>query len=715
MKQADSRQKYYLTALLIAIITALVFIPLLKNSFILWDDDEYIIENLHIRHLDWLLVKWAFTGFVQGNWHPLTNLSHALDFALWGQNPFGHHLSSLIIHSVNTLLVVLLVVKIFEQRKVLADGGIIVAAAVTGILFGIHPLHVESVAWAAERKDLLCGLFYLLALISYINSAGREQALSSGSTLFKKELLTPLSFFILALLSKPMAVSLPLVLLILDRYLFRRIDSSKSFVKAVLEKLPFILAALCVSIATVSGQLSGILTTPQEFIPLYARMLVAIRGFWGYLEKIILPFGLTPIYPYPKAAEITIMSLQYILPAAATAIIFMALVRNFRRPGWCQSLWLYYLVTLLPVIGIIQVGHQFMADRYSYLPAIAPFLAVGIGSAWLRERCSGSRLKWMTVTTVALVLFSGLVYLTIRQITFWRDSTTFWSHVIEREPHRIPFAYINRGLAYWEKGEYGKALVDLNRAVELEPTDFKAYNNRGLVLTDAGQPDKAIADFDRAIALFSNDPSAYYNRGNAYRKLGESDLAVADFSIAISMNPDDMKARNNRGLVFQERGDLERALAEYNDALALRPEDWMTLNNRGLLLSAMGESDRALDDFNCALRHNSDESSIYINRGLAFSAKNLDSEALSDFDQAIRLKPDDSRAYNNRALIHAKQGEFTAALLDFNRALELVPFNASVHLNRGIILLKTGAEPLARKDFEQACALGEKRGCGFLK
>lgn len=715
MKQADWQQKYYLTALASAIVTALVFIPLLKNSFILWDDDEYIINNPHIRHLDWNLVQWAFTGFVQGNWHPLTNLSHAMDFALWGQNPFGHHLASLIIHSVNTFLVVLLVVKIFEQRKAIADGGIIVAAAVTGILFGIHPLHVESVAWAAERKDLLCGLFYLLALISYINAAGRHQALSSGSTLFKKELLPSFAFFILALLSKPMAVSLPLVLLILDRYLFRRIDSSKSLVRAVLEKLPFILAALSISIATVSGQLSGVLTTPQEFVPLHSRMLVAVKGFWGYLEKIILPFGLTPIYPYPKAAEITIISWQYILPAVATVIIVTILVKNFRRPGWWQSLWLYYLVTLLPVIGIIQVGHQFMADRYSYLPAIAPFLAIGVAAAWVRQRYTGTGAKRLTVAAVALVLFSGLVFLTIRQMSLWRDSITFWSHIIEREPQMIPFAYSNRGLAYWANGEYGKALVDLNRAVELEPTDFKAYNSRGLVLIDAGQPDKAIADFDRAIALFANDPSAYYNRGNAYRKLGESDRALADFSVAIAMNPDDMKARNNRGLVLQERGDFEGALAEYNDAMALRPDDWMSLNNRGLLLSALGESDRALADFNDALRHNPEENTVYINRGLAFSAKGLDSEALADFAHAIRLKPDDSRAYNNRALILVKQGEFAAALRDFDRALELVPADASVHFNRGIILLKTGDASLARKDFEQACTLGEKRGCDFLQ
>lgn len=705
------RRCRFLPPLTVLLVTLIAYLPLLRNGFVLWDDDEYIIENIHIRNLDWSLLKWAFTEFTQGNWHPLTGLSHAVDYALWGLDPFGHHLSGLIIHLGNTLLVYLLVSAVLGRREALSGGFITVAAAVTALLFGIHPVHVESVAWAAERKDLLCALFYLLAMLSYLCRADKAGKPADFSAAPRRWLLPAFIFTLLAAMSKPMAVTLPLVMLLADYYLLGRIDSARTLLSAALEKIPFFAVSVLVAVATIVGQHKGVLTAPVETVTLYGRALVALRAFFAYLLNIIFPVGLSPIYPYPKAEEITILSWHYFLPLLAATALLILFAKGVRRKGWCQALWLYYLVTLLPVIGIIQVGHQFMADRYSYLPSIAPFMAIGVSAGWLWNKYTKTMPLRVAMAGLALAVFSLLSFLTAQQLSIWHDSVSFWTYIIEKEPVRVPFAYINRGAAYREADDLGKAVVDLERAVELLPADFKAYNCRGLVYAAMGDNERALADFDHAIRLFPGDPGAFYNRGSVFRKMGDFNRALADYTTALAMKPYDLKALNNRGLLFQDRGEFGAAMADFNAALKVSPDDWMTLNNRGLLLNLTGENERALDDLNRAVRIKPDESSIYVNRGLVFRTKGLDAEALSDFDRAVSLKPGDSRAYNNRALVNAGRGDLPAAVKDFTRAIELEPSLAAYYLNRGVILMKSGDESSARADFASACALGEPKGC----
>jgi tetratricopeptide (TPR) repeat protein len=723
--QPEGKRDRYAAALIAALFTAVVYLPLLRNGFVFWDDNEYIIENLHIRHLDWPLLKWSFTAIVLGNWHPLTNLAHALDYALWGLNPLGHHLSGIIIHSVNTFLVVLLcrrILALYGKRvknaalPVISGPGGLAAAFTAGLLFGIHPLHVESVAWASERKDLLCGLFYLLAMISYLNRVATMQPPFAPGISWRSY-LPAFFFFLLALMSKPMAVTLPLVLLLLDRYLLQRIDSFRTAASAVIEKLPFFLAALILTLFTLLtfvGKQAGELLSPEEFVPMSGRILVACRAFFAYLVNMLFPVGLTPIYPYPQAAGITITSPVYFFPVSAAVILLLIIIRNLRTLKWCHALWLYYLVTLLPVLSVIRVGRHFMADRYTYLPSLAPFLAFGIACSWLWLKLPATRTLRRIAVVTACCVTVALVSLTLRQMSFWRESTVFWTHVIETEPKGIPYAYVNRALVYRENGDHAKAFADLNMAIELEP-GYLGYNNRGLLFIDAGQPDKAIADFNRAISFLPQDQKVYINRGCAYWKKGERGLALADFNKALSINPEDITALNNRGKLLQELGEVEKAMLAFNMALAIYPDSWMTYNNRGLLFAAKGELDSAINDYNRAARLNPAESSIFASRGLAQSAKGEVERALADFDTAIRLKPDDSRVYNNRAIVYAGKGELTAALNDFTKALEIDPSLAAAHLNRGIILLKSGDETLARKDLADACSLGVQAGCDFLK
>src|SRR5512144_2468518 len=324
-----------LMAVSLAMVTLFVYLPALRNEFVgVWDDNIYIVENPHIRSLDAAFFHWAFLDFYASNWHPLTWISLAADYALWGPNPLGYHLTNIILHAFNTLAVVLLVIKLLQTAKERQTGPdlpsfpgertILLAAGVTGLLFGLHPLHVESVAWAAERKDLLCALFFLLCITSYAKygesrqpTAGGRHAETEGGGeargqkfFFNRHYLLAFGFFALALMSKPMAVSLPAILLILDWYPFGRLRSWRTFWSVSVEKLPFIALSLASSVVTVLAQSAGESVVSLELVPVSSRILVACRSLIAYLEKMLLPLNLVPFYPYPR--DVSLFSFRYL-------------------------------------------------------------------------------------------------------------------------------------------------------------------------------------------------------------------------------------------------------------------------------------------------------------------------------------------------------------------------------------------------------------------
>ena len=666
------RFKYYL-ACTVSLIAFAVYLPALQNEFIGWDDGNYIIENLHIRSLNWALLKWAFFDFYASNWHPLTWLSHALDYALWGLNPLGHHLTNNILHTINTFLVVLLAVKLIEanvdhSRLTIHDSRLtihdsrftshyspftLIAAATTGLLFGLHPLHVESVAWVSERKDLLCALFYLLSVMAYTKYATYAKGKGQGERGF---MLSALCFFILALMSKPMAVSLPAVLLILDWYPFKRITSLKTFRTSLIEKFPFIALSIASSILTIMAQEKAMFL--NEFVPLPARILVAARAFFVYLGKMLFPVGLSPFYPY--SGNVYLLSPQYFM-----AIVFFigvaaaCLIIAKRRKIWL-SLWGYYVVTLFPVIGIVQVGRQSMADRYTYLPSIGPFLIAGVFVAWAYRKASssGRGIKLACIAS-ALCLVISLSYLTFKQIGIWNNTVGFWSYVIQKEPG-VPFAYYGRGSALYEMGRTDKALEDYDKAIELDPSYAKAYAARGVVFEKIGQVDKAIADFGKAIVLEPLDAQTYNNRGAIFEKMGQFNKAIADYDKVIDLDPDKSQSYNNRGIVFEKMGQFDKAIANYDRAVGLNPSN----------------------------------ADLYYNRGNAYDALGWFGKAIADYDKAIALNPRDSQAYNNRGLVFEKMGELDKAITDFDRAVALDPSNAEAYDNRLAALVKKSDGPV---------------------
>ncbi len=602
-----NRNITYSLAAAVAVATFIVYLPALRNEFVNWDDDIYVYDNPSIRSLDAAFFRWAFFGFHVSNWHPLTWISHALDYAIWGMNPLGHHLTNIILHAISTVLVVLLALKLFEivrekseekaSGSFLNDRTILIAAGVTGLLFGVHPVHVESVAWVSERKDLLCALFFLVSIMAYVKAVLRMEDGAEGKKLPLSALLSPLCFFVLALLSKPMAVSLPVVLLILDWYPFGRIRSWKTLWSTSVEKLPFFVLSLGSSVLTILAQKVGGALSSVDQVPLSIRIPVAAKALVVYLGKMLLPMNLLPFYPYPRDASL--FSYEYLLAIVLAIGVTSACVVLARKQKLWLSVWGYYVVTLLPVLGIMQVGGQAMADRYSYLPSMGPFLIIGLMAATVSEKVGKVKQRRLIAVFFAamLLIFVILSSLSIRQIAVWRTSTDLWNTVINKEPDKAPLAYYNRGQVFMNDGLYEKAIEDYSMAVTLNPFYQEAFYNRGLAFEKIGQPDRAAADYEKAISLNPTNYQALNNRGVLYGAAGSSDRAIEFFTRALSIKPNYSDAYFNRGITYAMTGRHDQALADFNKTIELNRGFAPSYLNRGKLLLEMGQKGPAGEDF----------------------------------------------------------------------------------------------------------------------
>jgi hypothetical protein len=410
---------------------------------------------------------------------------------------------------------------------------------------------VESVAWVAERKDLLCALFYLLSIMAYLrypSPSPQSPPLKGGEDVVPlpwrerggvrgKWYFLSLSFFILALLSKPMAVSLPAVLLILDWYPFGNIRSLSSFRQSVIGKLPFIVLSLGSSVLTILAQRAGGAIVSMEWAPLSTRLIVAGKSLAIYLWKMVVPLDLIPFYPYPQ--DVLFSSPEYFLPVVLVlGITITCIVITKRQRVWLAA-WGYYVVTLIPAIGIVQIGNTSMADRYSYLPSVGPFLIAGLLAALMPKAMDSLKQRRPAVlfayVASAVLVFGSLSYLTLNQIRVWKNSIDLWGYVIEKEPDAVPLAYYNRGLAYVKNGQFGRAMADFGKTIELDPSDYRAYNNLGVMYGQLGQFDRAIECFSITLYLNKDYDVAYMNRGKFYDKTGNRERAVADYQKACDL------------------------------------------------------------------------------------------------------------------------------------------------------------------------------------
>jgi tetratricopeptide (TPR) repeat protein len=616
----------------IAVVTFLTFLPSLQNGFINWDDTEYVYENPFIRFLDAHLLKSAFTGFYAGNWHPLTWLSHAFDYAIWGLNPFGHHLTNNILHVLVTLIVVFLVMRLLEVRRKISqnsgpskpflhDRTIRIAGAATGLLFGLHPIHVESVAWIAERKDLLCAAFFLLAICTYIKYVSRittSVSLKTTSGLFDKEYIYTFGLFTFSLLSKPMAVTLPFVLLLLDWYPFRRIRSIKTFWAAAIEKLPFFILSLVSSMLTILAQKTGgaIRTLPE--IPVVTRLMVAAKSLIAYLGKILLPVNLVPFYPYPK--NVSLLSLEFSIPLIiAIAITIACMIVRQNHKLWISA-WGYYVITLIPVLGIIQVGEQSMADRYTYLPSLGPIFLVGLSTAEVYKKLlepNRWRRTWrISGLFIIMIVLLSMSYATVRQLGVWKDSVVFWNYVIDKEPSQLSFAHNNLGTVYQAKGLY----------------------------------DMAIEQYQAALKIRTDQADIYYNLGIAYQSKGLNDMAIEQYEAALRLKPDYIEAYYNIGVICQSQGQYGLAIEQYQAALRLKPDFAEAYNNLGNAYQSKGLNDTAIEQYQIALKLRPDFAEAHFNLGWSYLKKGYKDMARREYELGLMIKPGD---YNARRVFNS--------------------------------------------------------------
>ena len=539
------RRRATLATSLILAVTFAAYLPSLQNGFTNWDDPYYVTGNPAIRSLSWPAFKLIFSSSVLGQYHPLSVLSFAGDYRFFGLDPRGYHTVNLALHLANTLLV-------FGVVRLLC--GSLTAALAGSLLFGVHPLHVESVAWVAERKDLLCALFFFGALGAYLR---HTRAARSGAWYVLALLLLAAS-----LLAKPMGVTFPLVLYLCD-YLLERPWGWRTH----LEKLPFIALALLFVALTLSPP--G-LPRPEQ-LPLrftVDNLFVAAYGLIFYLGKAIFPVRLSALYPYPETTAAP-LPWRFLLAPVPAVLLGLAVLRSARVARIVPFGALFFTCTLLPVLAV-RIGPHFAADRYFYLPSFGLCYLVGIGFSRLFDGAGHStrvRAAALAALAFATIAFSLLTW---RQTRVWRDTLILWDDVIATYPEPS-VAYLSRGLERFERGDAEGSVGDLTVYLRISPFEASAYKARGTALLKAGRGLEALGDFDRAVSLRPDYAEALNNRGALLAGRGELARAIDDFTRALNANPRYRMALVNRAKARETLGDSAGAAADLEKAGALEP------------------------------------------------------------------------------------------------------------------------------------------------
>ncbi|MBP6964020.1 MAG: tetratricopeptide repeat protein, partial [Armatimonadetes bacterium] len=505
---------------------ALVLVTLASYRYVfragfVFDDAFYLVRNAHVRNgLGFESVKWALRAFYGANWHPLTWLSSMLDYRVFGDRAAGHHAVNLLFHIVNSVLLLVVL------RRMT---GSLWRSAFVAALFALHPLHVESVAWLSERKDVLSAFFMLAAMWAYVGYADRPG-------LGRYALVT--LAFALGLMSKPMLVSLPILLLMLDCWPLRRV-SSLGPMPLLIEKLPLFALSIASGVITYLAQRSGEAVARLDKFPFGLRAANALTSYVAYIWKTLYPAGLAAYYPYPKEG---VPALSVIAAALLLAAVTLLAVRLARSRPYLIVGWLWYVVSLIPVIGLVQVGEQAMADRYMYIPMIGLGIVVAWGVPDLLARPGGAApvqppvARGLAVVSAAVLL--ALAAVTSAQVRHWESDYTLFRRVVEVAPGSA-LAHSNYGLALAEKGEYDKAIEQYGKALDADPTYVRAYFNLGNALKETGRPDEAVLQFREALRIDPNYTDAKVAAANVMVEQGDEDAAAAEYEKALEANPND--------------------------------------------------------------------------------------------------------------------------------------------------------------------------------
>jgi tetratricopeptide (TPR) repeat protein len=537
-------------ALLLVLATFLVFLPATNNGFVNYDDNDYVTENAVVQEgLTAAGFNWAFACCHVSNWHPLTWLSHMADCQLFHLNPAGHHFTSILIHATTACLLFL-----WLRRFT----GSIWTAAFIAALFAWHPLRVESVAWVAERKDVLCGFFGLLALISYTRYAqhGRRSAY-----------FLALLFLILGLMSKPMLVTFPFVLLLLDYWPLKRMQKTNLHL-LLLEKLPFFLLIIASCAMTFLAQKEQAVASLQK-VPLELRLANAVVSYVEYLLKLFWPVNLAVFYPLPERISWTGATSS----AGLLVVISGLACWQIRRRPYLAVGWFWFLGTLVPVIGIVQVGDQALADRYTYFPLIGLLIALTFVAVELAGKFHISK---TTLTASAVLILAACLALTEKQVGYWRDSQTLFTHALSVTRDNA-LAHLNLGVALQELRQPDLAIVEYHKALQLDPNRCEVYNNIARILNDKGKPAEALEYCRSAAGLNPKSPAVHDRLGIILTELGRYDEATSELSEAIRLDANYAQAQFQMGRTLLKMGRNVEAVSHLRIALKIEPHNLQML------------------------------------------------------------------------------------------------------------------------------------------
>jgi protein O-mannosyl-transferase len=627
---------------LVAGLSALAFLPVLQNDFVNWDDFDTLLVNPHYQGFGLEQLRWMFTTFFMGHYQPLSWMTWDLDYLIWGKNPFGYHLTNLGLHGANAVLFYFVSRRLLELTSPGSDQQrdlhVSIAAAWAALLFALHPLRVESVGWITERRDVLSAHFLFWTLWYYLRAVTSQEAASNR----RRWLAIGWVFFLLSLLSKAWGMTLPVLLCVLDVYPLKRLSWNPAkwltaeFRPVLLEKMPFMIPAVIFAVVAIIAQKTAGAMGSLEGYPLSRRIAQAFYGLAFYLWKTLWPTSLSPLYPIYLRFDP--LSRPYLISAfavlALTAILFLM------RKRWPAGLaaWACYVVLLSPVLGLVQSGLQFVADRYSYLSCLSWAVLAGAGLlVTLRTRSAllNARQRFLLITGSATAVLLVLGVLTWRYTLIWRNSESLWRHAAAMEPQsnlvhfhlanvlrvrkKLPEAvehfqtalaidpdytqvYHDYSLALAGLGEFDQAIEYMRKYIEKTPPSAPPHVEIGIYLSRQGKTDEEIRAYRRALEIDPQLPEAYYGLGNAFAVRGELEEAKRNFMRAIELNPEKSEFFFSLGNLLVKQNSLEQAEENFRRAIKVKPDFPMARNNLGRLLAAKGDLAGAMEHFREALR-----------------------------------------------------------------------------------------------------------------
>ena len=719
----------WLLAAALGVITVVAYEPVRHNGFVSYDDYVYVTDNAHVKAgITWPAVAWAFTTIKANFWHPLTWLSIELDVQLYGLNAGPHHVSSLLLHIASTLLLFLLLRRATEPppsaarslaaaaaerprrgwlESLASEGG--GRSALVAALFAVHPLHVESVAWIAERKDTLSTVFWMLTLWAYVGYVRDRRPWRYALVIVS---------FALGLMAKPMLVTLPFVLLLLDIWPLGRVrlglepvrpgltpgthddhgsgaaergarrfwpsgrDTAKAWLPLVREKLPlFALAAIAGVIAVIAQQRAGAVADVNAF-PLAGRVANALVAVVAYPLKTVWPVRLVPFYPYAQTIPVAAAIACGVALIAATLLV----ARSASRAPYVVAGWFWYLGTLLPVSGLIQVGSHAMADRYTYVPLVGLFIIVAWGAVDLAGRW---RVPRALLPASGALLIVGCVVATRAQVQTWKDTMTLWQHTLDVMPDNY-YAHNALGLELDKQGRSTDAMAHFVESIRLAPGFVNARENIGMLLGRQGRTSEAIAQYEQALQLVPHHVRAHINLANELARIGRLDEAIAHYHEALRLDPASSEAHTDLGSALQQAGRLEEAIAEHREAIRLDPDLADAHYNLGNAFERTGRLDEALAEYQQTLRLQPASASAHNNLGAVLQALGRYGEATTHYEQSLRLDPRFAQALGNLGTLLLAGGKPDQAAERLRAALRLDPSDAQLHTNLGTALQQIG-------------------------